>query len=306
MSKIGLLSAMILVCFIACKKEEVKLNNTALKASSPLIKSTTFATDWSGTVVIAIVSAEASGSGPTVDVNVPDGFTLVGGGAVVTPQFTLPGALLTASYPDSNYTTWHAASHDHLFSFPHTLTAYAIGIKLADLTRNDLVTNMNIFSTTSGSASHPGTIANITDFYTLLGGGAKVNPNPEGNFLVASMPLINGWYVESKDHDVVSAATINAYAIGIKTQLLENGQWETATYGETSFIESGFGTDTVNFDNTYVLSCPGASTTYDGAGRMLNFVQPYVRSAVVGSQDLLYTDAGILNAFGVGIRKKLK
>jgi hypothetical protein len=310
MTKICLLAAMILLGMTACKKEQVKksliTDNSARKAVSTLLVDTIIhAYDWSHTVQIAIVTAQASGEAPQVDVNVPPGYTLVGGGAAVMPQFESPGALLTASYPDSNFTTWHAASHDHLVPFYHTLVAYAIGIQLIDVPRPGIIANLSIVSSTSPTASHPNTNAYINPgVYTLLGGGAKVNSNTEGNFLVASVPMSNGWFVSSKDHDVISPATITAYAIGIRTQFLLSIGLETIVATQSGNIPSGFGAVPVKLDTTYVLTCPGAITSYSGAGRMLDFIQPVARGAIVGSQDLIYSDSGPLYAFALGIRRK--
>jgi hypothetical protein len=164
---------------------------------------------------------------------------------------------------------------------------------------------MTIVSSTSPTASHPNTNAFVNPgVYTVIGGGAKVNSNPEGNFLVASAPMSNAWFASSKDHDVVSPATITAYAIGIRTQFLQSIGLETILAIQSGYISGGFGAVPVKLDTTYVLTCPGAVTSYAGAGRMLDFIQPGARGAIVGSQDLIYSDSGPLLAYGLGIRRK--
>lgn len=66
-------------------------------------------------------------SHPTAKTSPDSGFTLVGGGALVT--YAGAGNLLTASYPESS-NTWVVSSKDHLEGSPATITAYAIGLKM--------------------------------------------------------------------------------------------------------------------------------------------------------------------------------
>jgi hypothetical protein len=309
---IGLLSAMFLFCMTACQKEQTikKLqDNTAKKALSPLLANAPiYGTDWSGMVQIVIVTNQATGEHPQVDIKVPDGYALIGGGAVVTPQLTAPGALITASYPDADYTTWHAASKDQLVPFTHTLVGYAIGLKLTGLTKGQLTSNMWIFSATSGIAPHPDTsVGVISSDYYLIGGGAKIEyGSGEGNLLVKSMPAGTMWSASGKDHGVSDPASITAYAIGIKNYISGIPALEIVQDSATVYVPGGFGTATVTMDSTWVVASAGGNAQYSGPGRMLTSILPGIRYVSVTSKDHEYPSAGTTAAYVVKMRRAIK
>jgi hypothetical protein len=65
---------------------------------------------------------------PTVTVEVPPGYLIVGGGATTNWHSPEPGNLLVSCFPvDSRH--WFAASKAHSVSSPATLTAYAVAIE---------------------------------------------------------------------------------------------------------------------------------------------------------------------------------
>jgi hypothetical protein len=310
---IGLLPAMFLFCMTACQKEQTikKIqDNTAKKALSPLIASPApiYGTDWSGTVQIVIVTNEATGEHPQVDIKLPDGYALIGGGAVVTPQFTAPGALITASYPDADFTTWHAASKDQLVPFTHTLVGYAIGLKLTGMTKGQLISNMWIFSATSSIAPHPDTsVGVISSDYFLIGGGAKiVYGSGEGNLLVKSIPQGTMWSVSGKDHGVSDPDSITAYAIGIKNYISSFGTLEVVQDSVATYASGGFGTANVTMDSTWVVASAGGNAQYNGPGRMLTSILPGIRNVSVTSKDHEYPDSGTTTAYVVKIRRSIK
>ncbi len=76
-----------------------------------------------------IIVANTSGveQHPSSEVLLPNGYTLVGGGALV--NWKGQGNLLTGSFPNSNLRGWQAKSKDHIAYSPASLTAYAIGLK---------------------------------------------------------------------------------------------------------------------------------------------------------------------------------
>lgn len=309
MSKsMSLLSAALLICMTACKKEQtIKDSNptavtTALKSASPLLTSVEYGTDWSGTVQIAVVTTTVTGYQPQLDIAVPGGYTLIGGGAVAAPLVNESSAFLTASYPGADFTTWHAASTDHIFSYQHTLWGYAVGLKVTGFTKNDLITNMWLFSNTSRIASHPDTSVSVPNVYTLIGGGAKVDST--GNLLVYSYPYGSSWFAGSKDHDYVSPSTITAYALGIKTQLLTMANLEIVRDSVGSYTPSGIGSSSIFTDTSWVAGCPGGRTTYAAAGRMLDGIKPHVKDATADSKDLLYADGGVTSVYVLKIRRK--
>src|ERR1700760_3609148 len=62
---------------------------------------------------------------PSVEVTVPAGYKLLGGGAL--DNWTGAGSLLTASYPKTD-NTWFVAGKDHEILAPAAIPAYAIAL----------------------------------------------------------------------------------------------------------------------------------------------------------------------------------
>ncbi|MVT09298.1 hypothetical protein [Chitinophaga tropicalis] len=306
MSKsMSLLWAALLICMTACKKEQAaqdKKLTPVLKSESPILASVEYGTDWSGTVQIAIVDAIQTGTQPKLDIKVPDGYALIGGGAGATPLVDSSNAFLTASYPDADFTTWHAASTYHIRPREHTLFAYAIGLKVTGFTKEQLTSYMLLFSTTSRVAPHPDTFASVTNFYTLIGGGAKVNS--AGNLLVHSYPSGSAWFAGSKDHIYDAPSSITAYALGIKTELLQRASLEIVRDSAASYVSSGIGATPIFIDSTWVVGCPGGAATYAGVGRMLIDIKPQIRHAAALSKDLDYPDGGTTAVYVLKIRRK--
>jgi len=281
------------------------LSHSSNKLSN--VSTTTYATDWSGQVQIVIITQEQYGQHNQIDVAVPQDYVLIGGGANVTPEQTHPGALLTASYPDPNLTTWHAKSKDHVEVFYHTLVAYAIGLKLTGVTRDELKNYIQIFTNTSSVSARPNTSVSVGSGYTLIGGGAQVNYGTgAGNLLVKSIPNGNTWYVKSKEHKVVCPASITAFAIGIMTTIPNFGVLEIGQESNSNWVSTGFGSSTVFVDNSWVVSCPGGEAQCDNIyGRLLCGIKPDFRQVQVWSKDHKYVAPGRTYAHSVKIRKRI-
>ncbi|MET9564459.1 hypothetical protein [Streptomyces tauricus] len=153
----------------------------------------------------------------------------IGGGAtaVDSPQ----GALLTASYPADDGSAWLASSKDHNIPQPHRLTAFAIGMRIAGVSRERLAGELlTVVRTRSAHAAHPFASARVPEGHTLIGGGFRVNwrdprgGHTEGNLATASFPRAGGaWTVRSKDHQLSSPCTIDAYAVCLKSSFVIDG-----------------------------------------------------------------------------------
>ncbi|MCW3463869.1 hypothetical protein [Chitinophaga nivalis] len=314
MKKILFLFAVVCLFFMACTKEQ-QLKKDKSYTDQPTAAASsqaasidkdvfTYSSDWSGKVQIVIVSRSESGTHVFTDVTVPPDYVLIGGGAVATYPQGSYGALLTASYPDNNLSTWHAASKDHIQSASHTLTGYAIGLKLSGVTKDELKTYIQISSNTTGTAGHPNTYVSTNGGYTLIGGGAKVNWSGWGNLLTKSIPSGNSWLVGSKDHIESSPASITAYAIGIQPNIPNFGALEILQESASTYASGSQGVVTVNIDNTWVVASAGAEAQYAGLGRLLVGILPNVRSVTAISHDHLEFDGGTTYAYAVKIRKK--
>ncbi|MDX3065081.1 MULTISPECIES: hypothetical protein [Streptomyces] len=167
----------------------------------------------------------------------------IGGGAsaVDSPH----GALLTASYPADDGSAWLASSKDHNVPQPHRLTAFAIGMKIDGVSRQRLVEELlTVVQTRSRRAAHPYVSARVPQGHTLIGGGFRVNwqdpPSGEanGNLATASFPRAGGaWTVRSKDHQISSPCTIDAFAVCLKSSFVIDGA-EYTVRAWTDFTES--------------------------------------------------------------------
>jgi vibriolysin len=159
-----------------------------------------------------VVSATSAGAAhPTMQVNVPDGFIVVGGGA--RTNWAGAGSLLFASYPTADLRGWVGSGKDHDVSDPATITVWAIGLKESFLRRNRMVVRLSEM-TSSPPTNHPRVTYVVNDF-NLTGVGARVNWDGAGNLLTASFPQDRQTVVaEAKDHRVADPSTITAYAIG--------------------------------------------------------------------------------------------
>jgi len=140
----------------------------------------------------------------TQQVNLPAGFTVVGGGA--RANYGGLGNMLFASYPTVG---WDLPKT----SFNRTITVWAIGLREC-LLRNAGMFVSSFDSTSSPDANHPWHTFVIPDFH-LTGAGARVNWNGAGNLLTASLPEDRQTVVaHGKDHIEVDRSTITAYAVG--------------------------------------------------------------------------------------------
>lgn len=148
---------------------------------------------------------------PTMQVDLPDGFTVVGGGA--RTNYSRDGSILFASYPKAELRGWIGSAKDHERLDPATITVWAIGLNESFLRKAGML--VRLFNrTTSLPANHPRHTFVLPDFH-LTGAGARVNWSGDGNLLTASFPQDRQTVVaEGKDHIKGDPSTITAYAIG--------------------------------------------------------------------------------------------
>ena len=148
-------------------------------------------TDASGKITVAVFSLK-SGSDQShyhdFACEAPSDMVVVGGGAEAVEQPA--GALLTASYPNGDLTAWLASSKDHQAPQPHRITCYSIGLKVAGMSRDELMKNIHIAVQNSGSGNHPECSASVPGGYVLISGGFKVEWTGDGNLGTASFPRL--------------------------------------------------------------------------------------------------------------------
>jgi hypothetical protein len=278
-------------------------------------------TDASGEVIVRVYTGPwVYGQHNTTSVSVDSDFVLVGGGVMISqwanPDFLLgePGALLTASYPNSNLTTWHAASKDHGTAYPHYLRAYAIGLRLSGVSSVQLRSYMVLPPPTSSSGHHPSAVASLPPGYLLVGGGARANGNPQrGLLLTASYPYsFHQWGASAKDHHFSDLGSVDAFAIGIQQSIPGFGVLSASYISASSFAQTSYGVASVQAPTGWVQSSVGGRAQYIGAGRLLTDLFPFCEpssnrlGAKAISKDHLgpYNTAGDTYAYTVFIQKQ--
>lgn len=245
---------------------------------------------------------------PVVHCDVDADEVLVGGGAWAD-YGSGQGALLTASYPENNdLETWIAKSKDHQRYNPHTLHAYAIGMKLTGVSRSNLLPHMTLKVDTSGAAmGHPSNTISLPPGYQVIGGGARVNWSGYGNLLTESYPYNNTtWRVKSKDHGTGSPATITAFIIGITSNNIPGfGSLQTQVRNSSVYTNHAVGTATKNPTSGWATSCAAGRADWTGHGRMLFKMMPTTDdSIIVSSKDHIVGSSGTTWAYSIEVRKQ--
>jgi len=242
----------------------------------------------------------------SASLTIPSDYVIIGGSAIIINDGIanfFPSSFITASRPNFQNNSWIGQSKDHLNREPHYLRITAVGLRILNNTSAYLRSNMQVFSVTSGVASHPAASVSVPSGFTMLGGGAQVDyGNGAGSLLVSSYPSsLNTWSAKSKDHGILSPARITVYAVGISNTL---GFSNAIAVSSPSFATVG---RTVAFANLpqdeflpWFPGCSGANTTFTGFGRMLQGYliddETVIRSLGV-AKDLNFASSGTLYSY---------
>ncbi len=243
---------------------------------------------------------------PKVDVPVPKGFKILGGGASV--EVVNPGNLLTACFP-VDHMTWRAHAKDHESSSPASITAFAYAL-------NDPNDDYQVFiqREKSDPASHPGAIATLPDGFVLTGGGASVQYSGAGSLLTATFPNSDrSWEARSKDHDISDPAQITAFAIGIKPRKANVPPIFHTIVNHLGDIQphptARVGLDDVHPQPQFQLCGGGAFDQWAGAGNLLTGSFPTTtdqgnRSWDARGKDHFHPSPAAIQVFVIGIRRE--
>jgi hypothetical protein len=234
---------------------------------------------------------------------VPTDMIAIGGGAegARAPQ----GALLTASYPNGDLSAWLASSKDHENSQPHKLVCYAIGLRIAGMTRAQLLSNIHVATQDSGVGNHPEAAATIPGGHVLVSGGFNVEWSGAGNLGTASFPENTlSWKARSKDHNIADPSNIRAFAISIK-QSLPVGTVKV-DINENQSGQASHPMSVANVDPGFALTGTGARVNWSGAGNLLWMIRPTTSTAnqevTVGSKDHNVVSPATINAYSLAIK----
>lgn len=241
-------------------------------------------------------ATSADAAHPTVSVDIPEGYKLLGGGAL--DQAVEPGNLLTASYPESR-TRWTVAGKDHIHSSPSRITAYALA--LFD-PKNEWETIITVAP--GAHAQHPSATAFLPASYVMTGGGALVDWSGAGNLLTASYPSgASSWQVHSKDHEVADPATIIAYAIGLRRRDRQNVLRRTVAVA--SGPSAPHPTASISLPAGWHLTGGGAFDNWFGAGNLLTASYPQGNAWLAAGKDHDLPSPSSLTVYAIGIRLAL-
>ena len=264
-------------------------------------------TDASGKITVAVferIAGAAQQHFIDFGIDVPPGFVAIGGGLEAANQPY--GNLITASYPNSNLSSWLVSSKDHSQPNPVKLKGYAVGLKVEGLSRDQLFSYITVNVNSSGWVQHPDIAAGIPSNYVMIGGGIKVNWTGAGNLATATYPETSfSWRAKSKDHSQLSPATTQVFAIAIKRYIVGVGQFETNISSNTSSSAQHPGIST-NVSPGYALVGCGAEVHWSGAGNLLWKLKPATQGSQHGcdaaSKDHTHVSPATITAYAVGLK----
>lgn len=240
---------------------------------------------------------------PTVDVPIPSGYKLIGGGARVNWQGM--GSLLTASYPDEANNRWVAEAKSHGEKDPCTITAWAVALH----DPHD-EWDVEIEYHHSGKSNLPRAHVRVREGYTLTGGGARVSWNHKkdfGNLLTASFPRDNlTWEARSKAHGQESENEINVYAIGVKPKVGPNLLTSEIFSSESKDPES-LPSHIITVPSEYIVTCGGAVINWEpfGQGSLLTAIYPENDHQWMGKgKDHYSVETSTITVFAIGIKNQ--
>lgn len=138
-----------------------------------------------------------------------------------------------------------------------------------------------------------------------MGAGAEVRyGNEAGTLLYASRPDRDGkkWAVAAKDHKWGSAATISAYAIGLKCKA--KGVKVSSKVSMNPSGHSNRPETTASPSEKHVMTGGGASLGWDGkAGLLLTASYPKDSNTWVGKgKDHIDGDTGFIEVYCIGLK----
>ena len=131
--------------------------------------------DASGNIIITLFQRQAPDLQEHFDdfeVGVSPDMVAIGGGVIGGEG--PPGALVTASYPNMDLTSWFVSTKDHESPQSYQVTAYALGMIIRGMGRDQLFDSIKVTTANSGVFPHPVAEAGIPDdSFLLVSGGFK-------------------------------------------------------------------------------------------------------------------------------------
>jgi hypothetical protein len=213
----------------------------------------------------------SSGQRNSASCSVDSDFVLVGGGAEIKDDLA-PGALLTASYPEGD--SWIARSKDHISPYPHRTRAYAIGLRLAGLSKSGLQESVKTVSFATGATAHPSIKYAPPTGQLILSGGAYARYGGSGQLLTKSTRSGSGWIAASKDHVNSDPGYMDVYVTTILQEPIGSSIKLATDYAVSQGLSSGGGyrsVTSISVDSSLVTGIGAAAI---GTNRLLTDAYP--------------------------------
>lgn len=161
---------------------------------------------------------------------------------------------------------------------------------------------VQLFAATGALAQHPRAQVTVPAGYKIIGGGALSNWSGAGNLLAASYPATpTQWVAAAKDHEVISPASLTAFALAIHDPANE---WDVVIQKATA-SPAPHPQVTATLPAGYVLTGGGGQLQYKGAGSFLTASYPVNNSAwEARGKDHGISDPSAIVAYAIGIRHR--
>jgi hypothetical protein len=272
-------------------------------------------TDDSGKIEVGVFQDQVptAASKHELDIDVDEDMIAVGGGGIGSRD---PGALLTASRPTDGLRGWRVASTDHSAQDEHRLEGFALGLKIAGMSRSKLLANIRMVSARRGAVHHPEISAQLPGFvseeergFLLISGGFEVLPNDDANLATASYPEFErGWRSASKDHVTPALAGIDSYVIGIQPVLPVGRIVVETVSAESRFSDRPVANAELN--PAFALTGIGALVRWTEPGCLIWKLTPLLQNAAgadvqgvdAAAKDHLESSRATMQVWALGIR----
>ena len=261
-------------------------------------------TDASGKITVALF--EQIAPTPTsrfinFEVEVPSDYIAIGGG--VEGAEAPFGHYLTASVPSLDLSAWLVSTSDLNVADPVQIKAWAIGLKIAGLTRDELRQHVKVRKAISTYGPLPDIAVSMPARYVQIGGGYKVHYVGNANVAWAGYPLSsNTWRAASKQHIAPVDASIEAYSIGLHKDIPGVGRIVASMKSTTS----GFTTrprGSASVGSAFARTGCGALVNWTGTGNLLWMLKPIAgRGCEAAAKDDTVSSQASIRTTAVGIR----
>lgn len=163
---------------------------------------------------------------------------------------------------------------------PHHLTAFAIGLAIEGMTRQQLLDTQSVWvdARQSGTGAHPECTAFVPPGYVLVSGGFRGDWHGAGNLATASFPETNfSWKARSKDHSIPDPANLWTFAIGLK-EILPVGRIVSHIQVSPVSGQVAHPASTCSLPPGFAMTGGGAEVRTAGPGNLLWKLEPATRT----------------------------